>query len=326
MIRARIVGTGGHLPEKILTNKDIEDRCDTSDEWIRKRTLIEERHIAAEGEAASDLAVPASRMALEEAGILPAEIDVIIFCTITWDYILPATASVLQDKIGATNAAAFDITAACSGFLYGLTTARAFIESGQYKNALVVGAELQSRLLTWKNRDTSVLFADGAGAVVLRPEEGESGLLFTHVGSDGSSRDLLHIPIGGLRRPITPENIHDDPLTIYMKGPELFKRAILEFGKAAQRALDATGLTLADIDLFIPHQANGRIIEAAAQRIGLTKEQVFINIQKVGNTTAASIPIAIHQARTEGRIKEGDTILLAAFGAGLTWGSVMIRW
>ena len=320
------MGTGGYLPEKILTNDDLGKLCDTNDAWIRKRTGIEERHIAAPDQGTSDLALPAAKIALEEAGIDVGELELIVFCTITRDFIIPNSACVLQAMLGANRCAAFDVGAACSGFMYGLASANSFIQSGMYKNALVVGAEIQSQLLTWKNRDTSVLFADGAGAVVLKAEEGERGILSTYLGADGSCGDLLHVPIGGSKTPISAENIDDDPLTIYMKGPELFKRAVVEFGYVVTKALEATGLSVEDIDLFIPHQANARIIEAAVERLGLASEQVFINIYKVGNTTAASIPYALHQARTEGRLKEGDTLLLASFGAGLTWASSIISW
>lgn len=326
MTRARIVGTGQYLPEKILTNKDLEQRCDTTDEWIRKRTGIEQRHVAADDQGTSDLAIPACEMALEDAGVSADEIELLICCTLSPDHFIPSTGSLIQGRLGANNAGAFDLNAACSGFMYGLTTAKSFIESGMYNTIVVVGAEIQTNRITWKNRDTSVLFADGAGAVVLRAEEGDHGVLATHLGSDGANFETLHTLKGGSKTPVTPENVNDDPYTIYMKGPELFKRAVIEFGLASNRVLDEAGIAMEDLSLFVGHQANARILEAAAQRMGLPSEKLFININKVGNTTAASIPIAIHQARAAGRINEGDYILLASFGAGLTWGSAVVRW
>lgn len=326
MLKARIIGTGSYLPEKVWTNKDLEAFCDTNDEWIRQRTGIEERHVAEKGVGVSDLAIGAAQMALENAEVSPDEIDAIIFCTLTPDMLLPGSAPILQKMLGASNAAAFDLNAACSGFVYGLATANSYIRSGLFKTVLLIGAEIQTNRMTWENRDTAVLFADGAGAVVLRAEEGEHGVLTTHLGSDGDHYEVLHLPKGGSREPITRDNVDEKPYTIYMKGPELFKRAVKKFPEVSQQALDATGLTYDDIDLFIPHQANLRIIEAAGQRMGIDPERVFVNIQKTGNTTAASIPIAMHQALGEGRLKEGDNLLLAAFGGGITWGSAIIRW
>lgn len=327
MPNARIIGTGMFLPEKILTNKDIEKLCDTTDEWIRKRTGIEQRHMAKPEDGTSDLAVPAARDAMADAGVDPEEIDCVVHCTLTPDSALPATGSIVQGRLGCTNAAAFDLNAACSGFIYGLTIGNAFIKSGLYKTVLVIGAEIQTNRMTWKNRDTSVLFADGAGAVVLRAEDTEDyGILSTYVGSDGASYEMLYVPHGGSRSPICAENVNDDPWTIFMDGRELFRRAVTKFPECAQIALDATGLTLDDITLFIGHQANARILEAAAHRMGLPPEKLFINIHHVGNTTAGSIPIALHEAKEQGLFQKGDYILLASFGAGVTWGSCMVRW
>ena len=326
MLKARIIGTGSYLPEKIWTNKDLEAFCDTTDEWIRKRTGIEQRHVAPEEHGVTDLAIGAAQMALENAEVAPDEVDAIIFCTVSPDQLLPASGSLLQKKLGASNAAAFDLNAACSGFLYGLATANSYIRSGLFKTVLLVGAEIQTNRMTWENRDTAVLFADGAGAVVLRAEEGEQGVLTTHLGSDGEHYEVLHLPMGGSREPITEKNAGDKPYTIYMKGSELFKRAVKKFPEVSQQALDAMGMTYDDIALFIPHQANLRIIEAAGQRMGIDPERVFVNIQKMGNTTAASIPIALHQALCEGRIKEGDNLLMASFGAGITWASAIVKW
>lgn len=327
MPNARVIGTGMFLPEKILTNFDLEKLCDTTDEWIRKRTGIEHRHVAEPEQGTSDLSVPAAQAAMADAGVDPAEIDCVVHCTVTPDSALPATGNVVQGRLGCVNAAAFDLNAACSGFIYGLTAANSFIRSGLYKTVLVIGAEIQSNRMTWKNRDTSVLFADGAGAVVLRAEDSDDfGILSTYAGSDGASYEMLYVPLGGSRTPISADNVNDDPWTIYMDGRELFRRAVTKFPECAQIAFDATGVTKDDIKLFIGHQANARILEAAAQRMGLREDQLFININHVGNTTAASIPIALHEAREQGRFGPGDYILLASFGAGVTWGSCMLRW
>lgn len=315
-----------YLPETVLTNKDLEAFCDTTDEWIRQRTGIEERHKVTPGEGTSDLALRASRMAIKNAGIALDDLDAVICCTVSPDQILPASANLLHGKLGLRDIASFDINAACSGFMAGLMTGNALIKSGVYKTILLVGAEIQTNRMTWKNRDTAVLFGDGAGAVILQASENGYGVLTTHLGSDGSNYEVLHLPLGGSREPFTKENLDEDAYTIYMKGPELFKRAVIKFVEVSQEALDAVGLTMDDIDLFVPHQANARIIEAAGQRMGIAPEKVVMNIQKTGNTTAASIPIALHEAVQEGRVKEGDHILMASFGAGLTWGAAIVRW
>jgi len=326
MPRARIIGTGSYLPESVLTNHDLEEFCDTSDEWIRQRTGIEQRHQASAGEATSDLALHACREALDNAGVEPAEVEALVCCTVSPDMLLPGSAQILQGKLDAVHAAAFDVNAACSGFIAGLSTARAFIESGMYTKVLVVGAEIQTNRMTWKNRDTAVLFGDGAGAVMLTAEDNGRGVLTTHLGADGKSYEVLHLPRGGSLAPYTHENFDDDAYTIYMNGRELFKRAVVKFAEVSAQALEASGLGIDDVDLFIPHQANARIIEAAGQRMGIPADKVVINIQRTGNTTAASIPIALHEANSAGRIREGDHLLLAAFGAGLTWGSAVVRW
>lgn len=326
MIRARIIGTGEFLPEKVLTNFDLEKFVDTSDEWIRQRTGIHQRHIAEPGEATSDLMARAVKNALDDAGIHPEQVDCIIGCTVTPDYLFPATASVVQAKVGAKNAACHDLNAACSGFLYGLATASAWIQIGLYKTAVVAGAELVSNRLIWKNRDTGVLFGDGAGAVVLQAQEGDHGVLAMYLGSDGCAGETLIMPMGGSKEPTTPENIHKEPFTIVMKGQDLFKRAVIAMPLACQKVLDATGLTVDDIALFIPHQANVRILEAAADRLKLPREKMVVNMDKVANTVAASIPLALHQAKVDGRFKEGDYLLFASFGAGLTWGASIVKW
>ncbi len=326
MKRARIIGTGSYLPERVLTNADLEKICDTKDEWIRQRTGIEERHQAAPGQGTSHLALEASKVALANAGVKPEELDMVVCCTLSPDMMLPASGNLLQGMLGAKNAGSFDVNAACSGFIAGLSVGRGFVEMGMCKKVLVVGAEIQTNRMTWKNRDTAVLFGDGAGAIVLQAEEGDRGVLTTHLGSDGASYEVLYLPRGGSRAPYSIENMDDDAYTIYMKGAELFKRAVVKFVEVSQQALDAVGLTYDDIDLFVPHQANARIIEAAGERMGIAREKVVINIYKTGNTTAASIPIALHEANTAGRLAPGNHVLFASFGAGLTWGSAIVKW
>jgi 3-oxoacyl-[acyl-carrier-protein] synthase III len=329
MKQARVIGIGSHLPENILTNADIEKLCDTNDEWIRKRTGIEQRHVISPGQGSSDLALPAAQEALDNAGMSPEEIDIIVFCTVTPDQLVPASASLLQGKLGAVNAAAFDVNAACSGFINGLAVADALLQSGKYANVLLVGAEVQSNRMLWNHRDTAILFADGAGAWVLQgvdPEEGGSAVLTTHLHSDGASHEILHLPRGGSREVFTVDNFDEDAYRIHMNGPELFKRAVTQFVDVCHEALEAAGITMDEVNLFVPHQANKRIIEAAGERMGIDPEKVAITIEKTGNTTAASIPIALHQAHKDGRLKKGDYVLLAAFGAGLTWASAVVRW
>jgi 3-oxoacyl-[acyl-carrier-protein] synthase-3 len=326
MKRARIIATGSYLPEHVLTNSDLEKICDTNDEWIRQRTGIEERHQAAPGQGVSHLALEASKVALSNAGLKPEDLDMIVFCTLSPDMLLPASGNLLQGMLGAKNAGSFDVNAACSGFITGMSVARGLIEMGMCKTVLLIGAEIQTNRMTWKNRDTAVLFGDGAGAVILRAEEGDAGILTTHLGSDGANYEVLYLPRGGSRNPYTVENMDEDSNTIYMKGPELFKRAVIKFVEVGQQALDATGLTYNDIDIFVPHQANARIIEAAGDRMGIAKDKVVINIYKTGNTTAASIPIALHEANMAGRLKPGNHVLFSSFGAGLTWGSAIAKW
>lgn len=326
MFYTRIIGTGSYLPEKVLTNFDLEKFVDTTDEWIVQRTGIRQRHLAEPGTGSSDMGAEAAKRALQSAGIPASELDLIICCTTTADYQFPSTACLLQGHIGAENAAAFDVGAACSGFIYGLSTADAYLRTGAYKTVLLVGADLLSNRLNWEKRETAVLFGDGAGAVILRREEGTSGLVTTYLRADGQFSKLLVLPGGGSRRPITPEVLTSGELDIVMDGKELFKKAIVAFCDACTRALEQAGMTIDDLDLFIPHQANTRIIFAATDRLGLPREKVFTNIEHVANTTAASIPIALDEALAAGRIKSGDKILLAAFGAGLTWGAAIINW
>jgi len=326
MRHSRIVSTGKYLPETVLTNKDLEQRCNTTDEWIRKRTGIEQRHAAAEGQATSDVALEASREALDRAGIDAADLDCVILCTLTPDYQIPATASILQHKLGATKASAMDLNAACSGFLYGMRTADGFIKAGYAKNVLVVGAEVCTSAITWEARDTSVLFGDGAGAVVMVGEEGDRGLLSSYLRSDGGGAEILWLPGGGSRIPLRGGTYDPKDRLVYMNGKELFKRAVVGMEEASRRALTDTGYAIDDVDLMVPHQANARIIQAAAERLDMPLDKVIININRTGNTVAASVPLALDDAVCAGRVKDNDLLLFVGFGAGLTWGSSLLRW
>ena len=325
-----IIGTGSYLPEKILTNDDLSKIVETSDEWITTRTGIKERHIAAEDQATSDLASEAARRAMTSAGVTPEEIDLIVVATVTPDMFFPSTACIVQRKIAASNAVCFDISAACSGFLYALQVARHFLNAGSRTTALVIGAEKLSSLVNWEDRNTCVLFGDGAGAVVIRAvdtdTEAPGRVLSTVMGSDGNLTDLLKVPGGGSALPITPENAASRPNTIHMEGRETFKHAVTRMCQASEQALEMAGLTKADIDLVIPHQANARIISVIADRLGVPPEKTFINLDKYGNTSAATIPIALDEANSQGRLKKGDIVLLVAFGGGFTWASSVVRW
>jgi len=326
MIHARIIGTGHYLPKRLVTNDDLAKFVDTSDEWVRQRTGIEQRYFAAPEEAVSDMGTEAGKRALADAGVTPEEVDYIICATLTADFLMPSSACVIQHNLGACNAGASDLNAACSGFVYGLQHADALIRAGVHKTILVIGGEKLSDHLLWDKRDTAVLFGDGAGAAVLQARDGEHGVLSTYTRSDGSAAEILSVPSGGSRQPITPENVNTIERGVAMNGRELYKRSIAAFGDAIEVALHQTGLKVDEIDLFIPHQANKRIIDSAAKRVGLAEEKIYLNVMQVANTSAGSIPIAIDQARAEGKLKEGDTLLLAAFGGGLTWASAMIRW
>ncbi len=322
---AMITGTGHAVPEKILTNHDLAEMVDTSDEWIRTRTGIVERHIASDNKGTSDYAALAAKEALKEANLEPVELDLILFGTVTPDMYFPSAACFLQEKIGAVNAAALDISAACSGFLYGLTLAEGMIASGKYKNILVIGAELLSRITDWTDRATCVLFGDGAGAAVVQPSDGEKGLIGSYIKSDGKLWHLLNMPGGGSLLP--PARAKDDTAAYYIKmeGREVFRYAVTLMGDAASRVLKESGFTGEDLDLFIPHQANLRIIQAIAKRLNVPDEKVYVNLDRYGNTSAASIPIALNEARKNGRIKSGNLILAVAFGAGFTWSAVLFR-
>jgi len=324
--KARVIGTGSYVPEKILNNFDLEKFLDTNDEWIVTRTGIRERRIAAEGENTSDLATRAAQRALEMAGVKGEEVDLIVVGTITGDFPWPATACLVQNNLGARGAAAFDVSAACSGFVYALDAAVRRIESGASRTAVVIGAEILSRVVDWEDRNTCILFGDGAGAVVLQAHEGDNGVLSTHLHADGSFWELLYQPGFGSRHPASEAGIRDRLPFLKMQGNEVFKVAVRSLSEVAQEALDANGLTAADLALFIPHQANRRILEATAKRLGVSDEQVYINVDRFGNTSGASIPIALDEANRAGRIKPGDLVLLDAFGGGFTWASALLRW
>ncbi len=325
-MRARIIGTGSAVPDRVLTNLDLEKMVDTSDEWITTRTGIKERRIAAEGEYTSTFATKAAERALEMAGVRAEELDLIIVGTVTPDFPFPATSCLVQNNLKAVNAAAFDVTAACSGFIYGLSMAEKFIRTGAAKKALVIGAEVLSRIIDWTDRNTCLLFGDGAGAVVVEACEGDNGVLSTHIHSDGSFWELLYLPACGSRNPATQKAVDDRLVYLTMQGNEVFKLAVRAMGEVAHEALSASGMTPADIDLFIPHQANRRIIDAIGKRLGLAEDQLFVNLDRYGNTSAASIPIALDEANRTSRIKEGDIVLFDAFGGGLTWGATLLRW
>jgi 3-oxoacyl-[acyl-carrier-protein] synthase III len=326
MIRAKITGTGSALPDKVLTNFDLERMVDTSNEWIVARTGIRERRIAAEGEYTSTFASAAALRALEAAGVTADQIDMIVIGTLTPDYPFPATACIVQQNIKATNAVCFDLSAACSGFLYALATAEKFILGGGVKKALVIGAEVLSRIVDWSDRHTCLLFGDGAGAVVLEAVEGESGILSTHIHSNGNYWDILYQKGCGSRNPATQQNLDDRLVYLTMHGNEVFKHAVRAMEEVALEALVANGLTSDDVSLFIPHQANQRIVDSVGKRLSISADRIFVNLDRYGNTSAASIPIALDEAFRAGRIKEGDIVLLDAFGGGLTWGAAALRW
>lgn len=326
MRKTKIAGTGSYLPEKVLTNADLEKMIDTSDEWIRTRTGIKERRIVAQGQASSDLAYEASRKAMQAAQVKAEELDMIIVATITPDMIFPATACVLQEKLGAKGTAAFDLEAACSGFLYGISIGSQFIATGMYDNILVVAAETLSKIIDWKDRSTCIIFADGAGAAVLKPSFDSSGIISNYLGADGTGADLVGVPAGGSRLPASQETVRDRQHYMKMRGNGLFKRAVKAMIHAIDVSLEKGGLTYNEIDFFIPHQANIRIINPVAKRIGLDKNKVCINLDQCGNMSAASVAVALDQAVREGKIKKGDKVLLTCFGGGLTWASLVIEW
>lgn len=326
MLRAKIIATGSYVPKRVLTNFDLEKMVDTSDEWIMERSGIRERRIADEKEAASDLAYEAAKAAFKKADIKPKDIELIIVATITGDMPTPATACHLQHKLGIKKAAAFDVNAACSGFLYGLSIADSFIKSGVYKRILLVGSEVLSRFTDWEDRTTCVIFGDGAGAVILEATDEDRGIVSTHIRSDGALWELLHMPGGGSINPPSKESLKKRQHYLKMKGNETFKVAVRTLENLVSRTLEENKLKASQISLLIPHQANLRIIQATAERLNIPMEKVFVNIDKYGNTSAASIPIALDEAVRQGRVRDGDYILLEAFGGGLTWASALIKW
>lgn len=324
-MKARIAGTGSYAPTRVVTNADLEGMVATSDEWIRERTGIRERRIAATGEACSDLAVQAGKQALAAAGVAASDLDMILVATCTGDFPLPATACLVQHQLGATKAGACDLSAACCGFVYALSVADAYIKTGM-RHVLVIGSEVMSAITDWTDRNTCVLFGDGAGAVVLSASDGERGILSTDLRSDGTLCELIMVPGGGSRTPPSEKVLAERLHYIKMKGNETFKVAVRTLEDIARATLAANHVEVEDLDLYIPHQANVRILKAVMERLGLPMEKVLLNLDRYGNTSAASIPIALDEAVREGRIKDGSLVMLGAFGAGLTWASAMIRW
>ena len=324
-IGVKILSSGSYVPEKVLTNFDLEKMVETSDEWISTRTGIKERRIAAKDENTSDLAYKAALRAIEKAKISVDDIDLIILATISPDAPMPSTACYLQKKLKAFNAVAFDISAACSGFIYGVSIAKAFISSGMYKRILLVGVEALSRVTDWTDRNTCVLFGDGAGAMIFEASETENDIVSTYLGTDGTHTDILNIPAGGSAIPTTKETVEQRLHFVKMLGKEVFKVAVSKMALAVNKAQELVGLTDNDIDLYIPHQANIRIIEAVAKKAGVTNEKVYVNVHKYGNMSAATTIVALDEAYQEGRIKKGNLVELVAFGAGLTWGACILK-
>jgi 3-oxoacyl-[acyl-carrier-protein] synthase-3 len=323
---AIITGTGMSVPERVLTNADLEKMVDTSDEWITTRTGIRERRVAGEGESLSSHCIAASRRALEAAGIGAGEVDLIILATVTPDMPIPATACTIQHALGCDRAAAFDLSAGCSGFLYALSVAKQFLVTERFRNVLVLGAELLTKYLDWEDRATCVIFADGAGAVVMSRGTPPRGVLASAMHTDGSLVDLICMPGGGALHPPSQAMIDQRLQYIRMRGNETFKTAVRAIEEVSREVLDAAGLTPADVDWFVPHQANRRIIDAVGSRLGLEAERCYVNIDRYGNTSAASIPIALDEAVRSGKIRRDHVVLMAAFGAGLTWAASVVRW
>ena len=322
MIYSKIAGTGRYLPARIMTNADLEKIVDTTDEWIRTRTGVERRHVAAEDQTTSDLCVEAAVIAMEDAGVTADDIDLIVVGTTSPDLIFPNIATLVQHRLGIHGCPAFSIEAACTGFLYALTTTDKFVRAGETKCALVIGAEIITKLVDWTDRATCVLFGDGAGAVIVKPSE-EAGIMSCHLGADGQYKELLYYPVGA-SKDLHKAGVGDS--RILMKGNEVFKVAVRTLGKVAQEALDANGIDKDDLDWLIPHQANLRIIQATAKRLGIPMEKVIVTVQDHGNTSAASVPMALDVGVRDGRIQRGQLILLEAFGGGFTWGSGLMRY
>jgi 3-oxoacyl-[acyl-carrier-protein] synthase-3 len=321
-----IIGIGSYVPARAVTNKDMEAIVETSDEWISERTGIKCRHFVADDEHTSDIATRAAERALKDANLTANDIDLIVVATATPDMLFPSTACLVQHNLNASKAAAYDLSAGCSGFMYSIATASQFIKTGLYKYILVIGAETLSRLMDFTDRNTCVLFGDGAGAVVLGEVPEGYGILGVHLGSDGGGGPLLSLPAGGTRIPATEESVKNRLHYIHMEGNEVFKFAVKIMGEAAFRALEQAGMQATDVDWLIPHQANIRIIQSAAKRLKMPMEKVVVNVDRYGNTSSASIPIALEEAIHDGRIKSGQTVVMVGFGAGLTWASTVIRW
>lgn len=325
-LTASIIGTGSYAPDRVMTNADLEKLVETSDEWIHSRTGIRERRIAGLEQPTSDLAARASLAAMENAGVTAEEIDLIICATVTPDMFFPNTACFVQTRLGAVNAVCFDISAACSGFLFGVETARQYIASGMYRTVLVIGADKLSSIVDWTDRNTCVLFGDGAGAVILQHREGSRGILATKMGSNGKLAEILYIPGGGSACPVTAENAAQKPATIRMNGRETYKHAVTAMVNASRQALADADVSPGEVTCFIPHQANLRIIEAIASRLDVPMDRFHINLDRYGNTSAAAVAIALDEAAREGRFKRGDKILMVVFGGGLTWAASVVEW
>jgi 3-oxoacyl-[acyl-carrier-protein] synthase III len=324
-IAVGLTGVGAFTPERVLTNADLEAMVDTSDDWIVTRTGIKERRIAAPEEAASDLALPAARQALEQAGVSPKELDMVIVATATPDMLFPATAAIVADALGAERAAAYDLLAGCTGFVYALSQAYGQVATGLSRKVLIVGTEVLSRITNWQDRSTCILFGDGAGAAVVQPI-GNGGIAGFELGADGSGGPDLCVPAGGSRRPISPDTLEDELQFIKMNGAEVFRFATRIMVTSAEQLLRVCGATVDDVDLYVPHQANKRIVDHAVKNLGLDPQKVLMNIDRYGNTSSASIPICLREAQAEGRLEEGTQVLMSAVGAGLTWGSVYLTW
>lgn len=323
---AGIIGIGSYVPEKVITNGDLEKIIDTNDTWIVERTGIRERRVVGAGQATSDLATIAAERALADAGVSAEELDLIIVATVTPDMVFPSVACLVQNNLKAVNAAAFDLTAVCSGFMYALVTGSTFIQTGMYKKILIIGAEALSTITDWTDRNTAILFGDGAGAAVLAEVPEGFGVLGVHLGAEGAGGDLLKMPAGGSRLPATAETVAQRLHYTRMDGNEVFKFAVKVMGEAVKQALEMANLTTADIDYLVPHQANIRIIQSAAKRVGMPMDKVVVNVDKYGNTSAASIPIALDEAVKDGKIKKGDIIAMVGFGGGLTWAASIVKW
>jgi 3-oxoacyl-[acyl-carrier-protein] synthase III len=324
---ARIVGTGSYVPEKILTNADFERMVETSDEWIVSRTGIRERHMSSPEQATSDLALQASLRALDAAGLKPTDLDLVVCATVTPDTLFPSTACALQDKLGARAAAAMDISAACSGFIYGAHMLRGLLATGGARRVLLVGAETLTKITNYEDRGTCVLFGDGAGAAILVPEtDGRHGVVASRIGSDGTAREMLFQPAGGSRIPATVESVQNKLHTIHMRGNEVFKVAVRGMEEVTRGVMEDAGITAADIDLLIPHQANLRMIQALGSRLEVPDDRVYVNIDRYGNTSSASVPIALDEVVRSGRVRPEDLVMMVVFGGGLTWGALAARW